>query len=198
MSEYAAKKVVPPEFKSLDHTGTLFDPALDDDYDKQLEHIVDTQNIPYAAAREDLGPRREELKPDKYAAPYWTMEEYYEKWLAMMKIMGEVARRASFGVVANYDESIENRYQSELPKVMRGANRNMENGIRAFRHVFGEEDLIAAGFDEQEVRDESNLMFNEMRREFFGHENKSKRDKARRHASKKLEELRHSSHNTAS
>ncbi len=205
MSEYAGSKKFTP--RSLDDlppeelTGTLFDPALDETldiaYDKELDDTVDKQNVPYATARKSVGPRPGEAELDKDMAPYWTMEEYYEKWLAMMKIMGGVAKRESFGVVAHYDEDVQERYGASTGRVMRGARHNMDNGIRAYRRVFGEDDLIAAGFDELEIRDESNMMYNQMRRAYFGPENAGKRKAARKHAKQRLEAIRSSSHDTA-
>ena len=192
MSEYpgySSKKPLsiddlPPE----DLKDTLFDPRLD-----EVEKAVDTHNVSYDVARRRLGvTESNEPLTDKEKYPYWPIDEYYKRRLAMLAVISEITKLEGFNTASGYKSEIADRYGSDVGRIKRNASSKQFRLVENFRNAYGVPELLHSGeFDYLDVIDDANMALLSMKHTFAGPDNRSKRDKERRKLEKRLKNLHH-------
>ncbi|MCA9341441.1 hypothetical protein KC952_02835 [Candidatus Saccharibacteria bacterium] len=109
--------------------------------------------------------------------PYMTLKSYYEAELRLIKLASEIAKLRGFGRVALTSQSIQKRYGNRTPEVIAGANNKLKKIIHeTLPEIYMAEQLIAAGFDKDDVKFGVLTEFRlELEAKYGGKENTKKR-----------------------
>jgi hypothetical protein len=114
---------------------------------------------------------------DKSPGPHVSLEQYYQDQLDLIDFVSGSFMRRGFKKAAPVDEDIQTRYGEDLPRVEAGAERNHRRSIHnELPRIYHADELIAAGFDPDEVMfDAKTILRMAAQEEYGGPQNKNKR-----------------------
>jgi hypothetical protein len=184
MSEYTSSVLPKPTFESLDHEGTLFD--VQDELGAKTDALVDDGTANYHEARIMTGvstPGWPMPNPEQVSV---SLVDRYIDELHLLEVMANMHMRAGLVNKDGQIDSVIERYGADVPKVVRGAERNMDIGNQLIRSIYRFDELENAGFDPEQLKDDIVQLKYAYRTEYMGPENKKKRARRRAFLKRKV------------
>lgn len=188
MSEYMLpqpKSNKPTLIDELDNTGTLFDKPHEpvEGLRDRLDDLVDAGVANYAEARK-IVQRPGDWEVPSADAVSVTLQQRFQDELDLLDTMSGMVMRTA--LIENPSHpSISERYH-DIDQVTEGAKRNVRFGGRVIDSIYHKDELLRAGFDQQDVEDDIVKMRYNYRKEYSGKENRNKRRSRRKFLKKML------------